>query len=169
MHYRRCGLVTLLAALAAPVGARADGHLDAEKPCISHLSWMTGSWAGNIGGPVLEENWTEAKAGSIAALVRITSAEGTSMVEIVNIQEMEDTLVLHIQQWDPGFVPRAAAQKMMLDSLGEQSVNFAAVSPVGLTTLGYSLTAEHQLLLPITTADDQAMTIPLAAMQRSPR
>jgi hypothetical protein len=127
---------------------------------------MTGSWAGNIGGPVLEENWTEAKAGSIAALVRITSAEGTSMVEIVNIQEMENTLVLHIQQWDAGFVPRAAAQKMVLDSIGEQSVNFAAVSPGGLKTLGYSLTEENQFLIQIKTADDQEMTLLLAAMQR---
>ena len=166
MHYRLSYLVILLAALAAPFGVIADGNLDSEKASISHLSWMTGSWAGNIGGPVLEENWTEAKAGSIAALVRITSAEGTSMVEIVNIQEMEGTLILHIQQWDPGFVPRAAAQKMVLDSIGEQSVNFAAVSPGGLKTLGYSLTEEHQFSIPITTADDQAMTLPLAAIQR---
>ena len=165
MHYRLSYLIILLASLVAPFGAIADGHLDSEKPSISHLSWMTGSWAGNIGGPVLEENWTEAKSGSIAALVRITSAEGTSMVEIVNIQEMEGTLVLHIQQWDPGFVPRAAAQKMVLDSIGEQSVNFAAVSPGGLKTLGYSLTDEDQFLIQITTADDQEMTLPLAAMQ----
>ena len=87
------------------------------------------------------------------------------MVEIVNIQEMEGTLVLHIQQWDPGFVPRAAAQKMVLDSIGEQSVNFAAVSPGGLKTLGYSLTDENQFLIQITTAEDQEMTLPLAAMQ----
>ena len=29
-----------------------------QKSVRKPLSWMTGSWAG-IGGPVLEENWTE--------------------------------------------------------------------------------------------------------------
>ena len=54
------------------------------------------------------------------------------MVEIVNIQEMNGTLVLHIQQWDPGFVARAEAQKMVLDSIGEQRVSFVATSSGGL-------------------------------------
>ena len=44
-------------------------------------------------------------------------------------------------------------------------MNFAAVSPGGLKTLGYSLTDENQFLIQITTADDQEMTLPLAAMQ----
>ena len=77
---------------------------------------------------MLEENWTKAKAGSIPALLRITSPECTAVLEIVNIQEMDGTLVLHIQQWDPGFVARAEAQKMVLDSIGEQRVSFVAAS-----------------------------------------
>ena len=125
---------------------------------------MTGSWSGDIGGPILEENWTEAKAGSIAALVRITSAEGTAMVEIVNIQEMEGTS-FYIYSSGIRLRRRAAAQKMVLDSISERSVNFVAVSPGGLKTLGYSLTDENQFLIQITTAEDQEMTLPLAAMQ----
>ena len=93
-------VITLITAPALTGTAMAGHHLASEKPVIGNLTWMTGSWAGNIGGPTLEENWTEAKAGSIASLVRITSPEGTAMVEIVGIQEMEGTLVLHIQQWD---------------------------------------------------------------------
>ena len=131
MRHALFATLTLIAALTASFGAVAGHHLESEKTSISKLSWMTGSWSGDIGGPVLEENWTEAKAGSIAALVRITSPEGTAMVEIVNIQEMDGTLVLHIQQWDPGFVARAEAQKMVLDSMGEQRVSFGAASSTG--------------------------------------
>ena len=80
---------------------------------------------------MLEENWTKAKAGSIPALVRITSPECTAVVEIVNIQEMDGTLVLHIQEWDPGFVASAEAQKMVLDSIGDPSVSFVAASSGG--------------------------------------
>ena len=103
-------VITLITTVAFAGTAMAGHHLASEQPTVGNLKWMTGSWAGDIGGPTLEENWTQAKAGSIASLVRITSPEGTAMVEIVNIQEMEGTLVLHIQQWDPGFVPRADAQ-----------------------------------------------------------
>ena len=85
---------------------------------------------------MLEENWTEAKAGSIASLVHITSPEGTAMVEIVNIQEMDGTLIVHIQQWDPGFVTIAEPQKMVLDSISDQVVSFVAASSGGLRIRG---------------------------------
>lgn len=159
-------VITLITTVAFAGTAIAGHHLASEQPTVGNLKWMTGSWAGDIGGPTLEENWTQAKAGSIASLVRITSPEGTAMVEIVNIQEMEGTLVLHIQQWDPGFVPRADAQKMVLESIGHQSVNFNAASPGGLKKLGYSLTEDGQFLVQVTTAEDQEMTLPLSAMQR---
>lgn len=138
-------VITLITTVAFAGTAMAGHHLASEQPTVGNLKWMTGSWAGDIGGPTLEENWTQAKAGSIASLVRITSPEGTAMVEIVNIQEMEGTLVLHIQQWDPGFVPRADAQKMVLESIGHQSVSFNAASPGGLKKLGYSLTEDGRL------------------------
>lgn len=159
-------VITLITTVAFAGTAMAGHHLASEQPTVGNLKWMTGSWAGDIGGPTLEENWTQAKAGSIASLVRITSPEGTAMVEIVNIQEMEGTLVLHIQQWDPGFVPRADAQKMVLESIGRQSVSFNATSPGGLKKLGYSLTEDGQFLVQVTTAEDQEMTLPLSAMQR---
>lgn len=159
-------IITFVTAIAFAGTATAGHHLASEQPVVSNLTWMTGSWAGDIGGPTLEENWTEAKAGSIASLVRITSPQGTAMVEIVNIQEMDDTLVLHIQQWDPGFVARADTQKMVLESIGHQSVRFTAASPGGLKKLGYSLTEEGQFLVQVTTAEDQEMTLPLSAMQR---
>ena len=129
-------LLTLIAILIASFGVVAGHHLESKKTSVSKLSWMTGSWAGDIGGPVLEDNWTEANAGSIASLVHITSPEGTAMAEIVNIQEMDGTLIVHIQQWDPGFVASAEAQKMALDSISDHVVSFVAASAGGLKKLG---------------------------------
>ena len=118
--------------LIASFGAAAGHHLESEKTSISKLSWMTGSWSSDIGGHVLEENWTEAKAGSIAALVRITSPESTAAIEIVDIREMDGSLILYIQQRDPGFVASAEAQKIVLDSIGDPSVSFVAAISGGL-------------------------------------
>ena len=124
MRHALFASLTLIATLVASFGAAAGHHLESEKTSISKLSLMTGSWSGDIGGPVLEENWTEAKAGSIAALVRITSPESTAAIEIVDIREMDGSLILYIQQWDPGFVASAEAQKIVLDSIGDPSVSF---------------------------------------------
>ena len=75
-------VITLITTVAFAGTAMAGHHLASEQPTVGNLKWMTGSWAGDIGGPTLEENWTQAKAGSIASLVRITSPEGTAMVEM---------------------------------------------------------------------------------------
>lgn len=106
---------------------------------IEQLSWMTGNWAGNLGPNQLEENWIAAEGSSLMAAVRMTGADATSMFEMITIEEVDGSLVLHIQQWDPGFVPRTeAAQKMELEEITANSVKFVAVSEGGMPTLGYS-------------------------------
>jgi hypothetical protein len=143
----------------------ADGHLQSEKTSIANLSWMTGSWSGAMGPATLEENWTQAKSGTIASLVRLTTPEGTGMVEIVNIQEMDDTLVLHLQQWGPGFTALAPAQKMLLDRSGEHTVTFKAASPGGLKQLTYSRPADNEFEVAVITADDQNVTIKMTPIK----
>ena len=109
-----------------------------QPPTVEDLAWMTGSWDGS-GNNVLEENWGLPRAGTLVSLVRSTSAEGTSMVEIVHIEEANNTLELYLQQWNVPFNPRSEqAQKMTLSAMGDHSVSFEAVSPGGLKTLKYS-------------------------------
>ncbi|MDD9889065.1 MAG: DUF6265 family protein [Gammaproteobacteria bacterium] len=73
---------------------------------IEQLSWMTGNWAGNLGPNQLEENWISTEGRSLMAAVRMTGADATSMFEVITIEEVDGSLVLHIQQWDAGFQPR---------------------------------------------------------------
>ena len=157
-------LVTTITALFSPI-IFADGHSPSESDNIASLSWMTGNWSGAMGPRILEENWTQAKSGSIASLVRLTGPEGTSMVEIVNIQELKDTIVLHIQQWDPGFVARAPAQEMRMKESGENTVTFTAVSQGGLKSLTYSRPAKAEFEVAGVTADEQNFTIKMSPIQ----
>ena len=158
------GLITLMASAMSQISL-ADGHLQSEKTSIANLSWMTGSWSGAMGLATLEENWTQAKSGTIASLVRLTTPEGTGMVEIVNIQEMDGTLVLHLQQWGPGFTALAPAQKMLLDRSGEHTVTFKAASPGGLKQLTYSRPADNEFEVAVITADDQNVTIKMTPIK----
>lgn len=106
---------------------------------IDDLAWMTGNWAGALGPNQLEENWIGGEGGSIAAMVRMTGNDATSMFEVITIEEKEGSLVLHIQQWDPGFVPRTeTAQQMELSEIGENTVKFVATSEGGMASLAYS-------------------------------
>ena len=114
--------------LIAPLTGFSDDHAKVEN-----LSWLTGSWDGQLGPNVLEENWSLPRSGSIASLVRQTGPDGMGMVEMVFIEEANGTLELHLQQWDSGFSPRTpSAQKMTMSDMTENSVTFQAVGEGGL-------------------------------------
>ena len=65
---------------------------DAPKAKIADLAWMTGHWSGPMQNGTLEENWIQPTAKSLAALVRSTSGDATSMIELIVIEEENDTL-----------------------------------------------------------------------------
>ena len=122
--------LSLLSSFALAAGPAAS---------IEQLDWMTGNWAGNLGPNQLEENWIAREGNSLMAAVRMTGNDATSMFEMITIEEAEGSLVLHIQQWDPGFVPRTeSAMEMELTEITGNSVSFVNVSGFGMPTLGYS-------------------------------
>ncbi len=125
-------LVLSFLALAASTGYAGP------QASVNDLGWMTGHWVGAAGPNTLEENWILPEGGSLAAIVRMTGDGGTSMFEVIAIEEKDGSLVLSIQQWDAGFVPRAEAQKMELVEISENKVTFKAVSEGGMAMLGYS-------------------------------
>ena len=54
--------------------------LSEEQVRVTDLGWLTGSWDGQMGPAVLEENWSLPRAGTIASLVRQTGPDGMGMV-----------------------------------------------------------------------------------------
>jgi hypothetical protein len=140
----------------------ADSH---GGPHVADLAWMTGSWAGPAGPDrTLEENWIEPTGGSIASLVRITTADATPMVELIVIEEEADTLMLRIQQWDPGFAPRTAGpQVMKLAELGERRVRFEATAEDGLRALTYSSPTPDSFNIDVETPTGDVMQLKLKA------
>ncbi len=141
--------------------------LSEEQVSVTDLSWLTGSWDGQVGPSVLEENWTLPRAGTIASLVRQTGPEGMGMVEMVYIEEANGTLDLYIQQWDTGFKPRTPdAQKMTMSEITENSVTFKAVDEGGLAQLKYSRPTIDAFHIDVMTAGDQKFTIKLSPQTR---
>lgn len=161
------GCVAALAlCLAGAMGAGAeDATGEAEAPSVDALAWMTGTWAGPVGAGVLEENWTAPKAGAIQALVRMTEGGRTGMVELIVIEEEAGTLMLRLQQWDPGLKPRTPAPSTMkLLELGERSVTFEAVPGAQFATLGYARDGDA-FTISIEDAAGNSFDLPLAAVR----
>ena len=125
---------------------------------------MTGSWAGAAGEQVLEENWTRPVGGSIASLVRMTGAGATSMVELIVIEEEHGSLVLRIQQWNPGFAPRTPGpQTMMLSALGDNEVSFEASGEGELRSLTYRRPTSDSFSVAVETAEGAKFQIDMRA------
>lgn len=128
---------------------------------IEDLSWMTGNYAADLGPNTLEENWIGAENGSIAAMVRMSGPEGTSMFEMITIEEVDGSLVLHLQQFDPGYQPRTEAPlKMELAMITDNHVHFTKISGEGMPTLGYTRSGET-FTIHVGQADGSTRDIPL--------
>lgn len=130
---------------------------------IADLAWMTGTWSGAVGPGVLEENWTVPRDGSIQSVVRMTGGGQTSMVELIVIEEEDDTLVLRLQQWDPGMKPRTEGPTVMkLAEMGESTVAFEVVGEGMFSTLRYTRDGDT-FTISITNPDGSSFDLPLTA------
>ncbi len=161
---RRMLFIISIAGLLSVTVAAADNH----GPSVEDLSWMTGAWSGEmLQGGTLEENWAVPKNGSMAALVRGFSPDGTTnMIELISIEEEDDTLVLRLKQWDPGMTPRGEGfQVMKLVESKDRMVKFENIGERGLAKLGYSRPEDDKFVISIETAAGQTLDIPLDAVE----
>ena len=116
---------------------------------VTDLGWMTGHYS----NASLEENWAEPKGGSIASLVRGVGNGATNMIELIVIEEVDDTLLLRLKQWNPGMEPRADGfQVMELIEIGDKKVVFKNTGE-GIAQLGYSLAGDRFTISIVTPRD----------------
>lgn len=155
--------VSLVAASVAIAEDEAPAPETAPAASVSDLAWMTGTWSGPVAGEVLEENWTVPKAGSIQSLVRSTGSKGTSMFELIVIEEEEGTLRLRLQQWDPGMKPRTEGPSVMtLAEMGENTVAFQGEEGAMFDKLRYTRDGGN-FTISITFPNGSQFDIPLKA------
>ncbi|MBC53264.1 MAG: hypothetical protein CMQ34_05440 [Gammaproteobacteria bacterium] len=146
------GLLSLGSSICVAAGPAAT---------IDDLAWMTGNYAGNLGPNTLEENWIAPEGGSIAAMVRMTGNGGTSMFEMITIEEVDGSLVLNVQQFDAGFKARTPEPiTMELAMIMDNHVHFNAVTEGGMRSLGYTLDGDT-FTIHVEQASGQTMNIEL--------
>ena len=114
---------------------------------VEDLSFMKGRWAGALGPATLEETWNDPKAGTMVAVVRMSSPEGTVFVELIIISEENDSLVLRLQQFSPAYEKLIEMHTMTLSDISENSVSFTSDSETGLTKLTYTRVSDTEFTL----------------------
>ena len=147
------------------VAPALTGPALAEGPAakVADLAWMSGHWSGTMPNGTLEENWIQPDAKSMAALVRGTANGATNMIELIVIEEENDTLTLRVQQWNPGFKPRSPEpQVMKLVSSAPNKIVFESTGAGGLKTLGYSRPEPGKFVISIELPTGQKFDIPLS-------
>jgi hypothetical protein len=167
---RSIGLAIAVIALATFgfTAAPALAADDAVPAKITDLAWMSGDWSGPMQNGTLEEHWIQPTAKSMAALVRATAGDATGMIELIVIEEENGTLVLRVQQFNPGWKPRSPAPQVM--NLAESAPNkvvFASTGEGGLKTLGYSRPAPDQFVISIETPQGAKFDIKLTGKAAS--
>ena len=131
---------------------------------VADLAWMTGSWVGPMGEQTLEENWIHPAGASIACLMRITSGGKTRVIELILIEEEEQSLVFRVRQYYPGFIPSSAEpQTMVLTEIGDRRVRFEAPEPRELRSLTYSRPSEESFNIDVETREGVKFQINLHA------
>ena len=117
-------------------------------PSVEDLQFMKGRWAGPLGPATLEETWNDPKAGTMVAVVRMSSPQGTVFVELIIISEENETLVLRLRQFSPAYESLTPGiQKMTMASQTDNSITFTSDSDVGLTKLTYTRVSENEFTL----------------------
>lgn len=132
------------------------------QPGIESLSWMVGSWNGALGPQTVEETWSSPRAGSMDAMIRLSTRQGVQMIELIVIREVEladgeDSLVLHLRQFSPTLELRTS-QDMSLQAIAVQSVSFVAEDSAAIHQLTYTLVAKDHLAVDVSFANGEAFT-----------
>ena len=135
-------------------------HIHAASPVVEDLSWMVGSWQGQLGPMSVEETWGPTKAGTLSTMIRLSQPDAIVMFELIVISEENDGLVLHLRQFSPALELRTS-QDMPLHSIGDQTVSFDAAEGSAIKRLTYTRLANDHMTVDVTTADGAVVTAEL--------
>lgn len=132
---------------------------------IDKLGWMTGTWRGSMGEIEVEESWNTPRAGSIQALVRILNNGQLMIIEVVDIEECNESLCLYIQQWNAGLGERDEGRQLMeLVELKNREVSFRAQTKGMLEKLTYRRVSDVDFQIDVVQASGAQFTMHLKSL-----
>ncbi|RNC82654.1 MAG: hypothetical protein ED559_13025 [Phycisphaera sp.] len=105
----------------------------AEPVAIEDLSFLAGSWRGDVFGSLVEETWLSPEEGNMTGVFRMTGEEKVDLVEIMTLTETDDGLMYRLRHFDTALVPWASEVDGPIvgraELIDEDSVRFVMTDP----------------------------------------
>lgn len=103
-RFRTLFLIAVL--LAAPALAAETGTpaADLAKVTVADFSWLAGAWKGEIGGDLIEEQWTPPAGGAMLGMFRWLKGEKVVVYELLALEQRPEGPVLMLRHFKPGLV-----------------------------------------------------------------
>lgn len=115
---------------------------------VADLTWMAGYWTGPFGEETIEEHWMHPAEDTVIGSVRLSKYGVTRMMELIVIEQVEDSLRLRVSQFQSGMTPlHEEPQTMTLKEIGDRYVAFESGGGFVFKTLRYSRPAEKQFVI----------------------
>lgn len=106
---------------------------NSEPVAIEDLSFLAGSWQGEIGNSLVEETWLPPEEGNMTGVFRMTGQEKVDLVEIMTLTETDDGLMYRLRHFDTALVPWASEIDGPIEGRAEliddDSVRFVMTDP----------------------------------------
>lgn len=113
---------------------------------IRDLGFVAGSWRGERGGAVMEEQWMAPEGDAIVGMARVVSGGKTRLTELSVMEERDGGVVLMLRHFGKGLVAREEKDAPLLFTLKELVGRRAEfVEAKAGTRLVYERTAEDRL------------------------
>jgi hypothetical protein len=119
--------VTLIALALGAVTFTAE----AQAATLADLAFLEGDWTSDRSGFVIEENWTDAKAGVVLGQSRGAQGGAVRFLRFAVVQQAGDTVVMRFKRYNPDYSSWEAhgPSVMRLTAAGPDEVTFEATDP----------------------------------------
>jgi hypothetical protein len=96
--------------------------VESQRPTIEMVSWLAGSWKGEVFGGTAEEIWSQPVGGTMMGMFRLIDHGKVAFSEFEEIAEQDNLLIFKVKHFTPAFVGWEEKEK---------SVDFKLLSSTG--------------------------------------
>jgi len=113
-----------------------------QSTSVEDLSFLTGSWRGELGDSLVEETWLPPEKGNLTGVFRMTEGGSVSFVEIMTITETNVSTMYRLRHFNSALVPWAdeidGPMEAVVELVDEESVRLNMVNPAfGVEAMTY--------------------------------
>jgi len=127
--------------IARPVDGRANAPSTQDKPALTDLAWMAGTWREERGPDVLQERWDPPLGNAMTGTLSWLKEDKATLYEFMLLEEDSSGVHLYVRHFTPGCVSREEKDAPVALQLAESTFTFESAG-TGTNTAVFTSEAE---------------------------